>query len=537
MKTKISKLIAKFAVVLAVCTLFASFSPSLDGRAVVADEGQFPEGLFAKTVGYLPGDVLSVTNISGNATVDILVIGALDSSEGVAIMLSPEAAKAVGIEKNSNNIVKITKRTGQDERVFGTAVIAKSGDTPVAVEEEKPAPVTEETVPVEEESAPVDEETSQPEAAFEESAAVEAETEEAQEEFFEEPADEEFTDEEFTEEELAPAEEEAPEAEAFTDEAPEDFEEEAEEEAYSDDGADEYVEEDSEEELESEAYEEEAPADFEEETEEETEDDSFLEEDEEEFTDPEEELDGEAYEEEAPADFEEESEETFEEESDDFAEEELEEEQAPESEFIEAEGLESLESESEEESEVEPEVEPETAVEEEELAADEETEEYEEETEEYDAIVLVPADDFPPVKESVAAPVVEEDEVEVVDETPAVEETPAEELVAEVIPAPVESVVVPAPKPADDFEKYTVGSLSDLISGKYYIQIAVLRDKANIEEIINKYGKHYPIVLVPTASGTAKQVMVGPLSIDEYGTVLARFKANGFKDAFLRKIK
>ena len=106
--------------------MFASFSPSLDGRAVVVDEGVFPQGLFAKTVGYLPGDIISVTNIAGDKTIDLLVIGALDPSEGVAIMLSPEAADAMGIDRGANNIVKITKRSGQDERVYGNAVISKS---------------------------------------------------------------------------------------------------------------------------------------------------------------------------------------------------------------------------------------------------------------------------------------------------------------------------------------------------------------------------------------------------------------------------
>ena len=125
MKNKIKNLF-KILVVTAGCLMFASFSPSLDGRAVVVDDGVFPQGLFAKTVGYLPGDIISVTNIAGDSTVDILVIGALDPSEGVAIMLSPEAAQAMGIEKGSNNIVKITKRSGQEDRVYGNAVISKS---------------------------------------------------------------------------------------------------------------------------------------------------------------------------------------------------------------------------------------------------------------------------------------------------------------------------------------------------------------------------------------------------------------------------
>ena len=104
--------------------MLASFSPSLDGRAVVVDAGVFPQGLFAKTVGYLPGDMISVTNITGDRTVDILVIGALDPSEGVAIMLSPEAAAAIGIDGKANNIVKITKRSNQDGRDYGSAIIA-----------------------------------------------------------------------------------------------------------------------------------------------------------------------------------------------------------------------------------------------------------------------------------------------------------------------------------------------------------------------------------------------------------------------------
>ena len=119
------KIIGKVVILLAACFMFASFSPSLDGRVVVVEQGEFPQGLFAKTVGYLPGDIISVANITGDNTVDLLVIGALDPSEGVAIMITPEAAQAIGIEKDSNNIVKITKRSGQDERVYGTAVIAK----------------------------------------------------------------------------------------------------------------------------------------------------------------------------------------------------------------------------------------------------------------------------------------------------------------------------------------------------------------------------------------------------------------------------
>ena len=82
-----------------------------------------------------------------------------------------------------------------------------------------------------------------------------------------------------------------------------------------------------------------------------------------------------------------------------------------------------------------------------------------------------------------------------------------------------------------------VKSLNDLESGKYYIQIAVLKDQANIQAILDAYGNNYPVTIVPLSSKTAYQILIGPVSMDEYGVILNRFKSYGYKDAFLRKIK
>ena len=121
------KLLMTLGFVFAAGLLFTSESPSLDGRAIVADAGVFPRGLFAKTVGYLPGDSIGVTNPANGERVDILVIGSLDPSEGVAVLLSPEAAEALGIKKNTNNLVKLTKRSGTtDEICNGSAVLANA---------------------------------------------------------------------------------------------------------------------------------------------------------------------------------------------------------------------------------------------------------------------------------------------------------------------------------------------------------------------------------------------------------------------------
>ena len=535
MKNKI-KNIFKILAVTAGCLMFASFSPSLDGRAVVVDKGVFPQGLFAKTVGYLPGDIISVTNIAGDATVDILVIGALDPSEGVAIMLSPEAAEAMGIDSSANNIVKITKRSGQDDQVFGNAVISKSSaeiddfddeefesigaeqnsDAFDNTENEEPEEFEEEAAEEETFEEAAEDETEVPETEIAEETEEEPEVPEAVEEAEEEEAfeeevieEEETADEEFEEEET-PVEdaEEENEEEAFEDETPDAIEEAAEEEAFEEDKLDELpTEEESEEESveeEPEEFEEEAaePEEFEEETaEEETVEEETVEED---IPEEEESLEEEAFDEETPADI---PEETTEAEDD-----------VPAAEAFEADELDNLPAETE--------AEPETEV-------SEETEENE--TDEYEAIVLVPADANPPEnEEDEVEDVISEDDIDAIDEeitlTPLVEETPAEP--DEPKPEPEQE-----PKAVTSYDKYMVPSLKNLESGKYYIQIAVYSSEDNILDVINKYGTNYPITIVPMAGGSSKQILIGPVTMDEYKVVLERFKSYGFKDAFLRKIK
>lgn len=550
MKNKI-KSFFKILVVTAGCLMFASFSPSLDGRAVVVDEGVFPQGLFAKTVGYLPGDIISVTNIAGDSTIDLLVIGALDPSEGVAIMLSPEAADAMGIDRGANNIVKITKRSGQDERVYGNAVISKSSaeiedwdddeyDSIGAEEnsdafEEEEAEAEESDQAAEEEFAEESEESSEEE--FEEPAVDEEEAfDETEEESFEEGTEDTEESEEIPAEEEAPVEEETAEEEALDEEALPEEEFADEEEAFEEEAV-----------AEEELPEEEAPAEeaAEEETEEEFEEPEESEEEpaEEEALDSEEldelpeEAAEEALEEEAPA------EESEEEES----EEDIPEEETLDEEAFEEEEPDQLPVEEEPAAEEETEEAPaEEAFDEDELdALPEETETpaeesvEETESEEYEAIVLVPADSNPPENDNdEVEDVVAENELESIDETITL--TPLEssinKSVSSVTPvSPAETK--PAAEAETSYDKYLVPSLNQLESGKYYIQIAAYGSDANILEIINKYGSNYPITIVPMANGKTKQVLVGPVTMDEYKVVLERFKSYGFKDAFLRKVR
>jgi hypothetical protein len=90
--------------------LFAAPKPSLDGRAVVADAGVLPKGAFGKSIGYLPGDSVTVTNPAAGVSIDVMILGVIDSTEGVAILLSPEAAESLFISKDSQTLVTVTKK-------------------------------------------------------------------------------------------------------------------------------------------------------------------------------------------------------------------------------------------------------------------------------------------------------------------------------------------------------------------------------------------------------------------------------------------
>ena len=494
------KLIGIICSLLICGTLFTSFSPSLDGRAIVAEEGVLPQGLFAKAFGYLPGDSISVTSLSSKESVDILVIGALQSKEGIAILLSPEAAVALGISKTTNNVVKITKRSGQlDEAVVGTAVIGSAAEDFASYDNSEETDDDDEEVAEEfidedsvnfavaaeskVEETPVDSEAV--EADVEYISATEPEAEEVVAEV--EKADEitgekvvaevEKADETTAEKDvvvITPTEEAAEEdslpeeAVAAAPEAEEKSAEEVVEELVEDEEeviAEEYVEADD-------LY------DFDDETEK--------------VAAPFDEALNEDYDAVKPA------------EDAVAAVEKAEESEAEKtSEALEEEVI----AETFDESKV--------AAEEDAVVAETEKTSDSDEDESYEPIVLVPASANPPVAE--------EKNVEDAETAASVEETA--------------QPVVSTASDSFNFDKYIVSSLSDLEKGKYYVQIAMLGSEDNIRSTIKKYGKQYPITLVPLASGKGYQFLIGSLNMDEYGTVLNRFKSYGYKDAFLRRIK
>lgn len=503
--------------------IFADSSASVEGVIEVAGKDELPAGYFGKAAGYLPGDSVSITNPNTGITLQILNLGTLDASGGIAILISEESAKSLGIERNSGVKVKLAPRSGYfDETVSGNAVLDEktlpaAKEEPVsdvsaepavqagpeaasqpaenaAVSVEPAAPVAVAGVPLiadtednaEEENAevaavedeaetPVDEIDSEDETDFSDEEKLSAE-----------PVEEEVSadDEPSVEEETEPVIVEAP---APTEEC------EVPEEPYEDyesveDGfleSKEAVEQPSPaEESEVEAVTVEEPDPIEEETEDLPEEENaelvIVEEPQEEEpeTPTEDETEEEAVTVEEPSPIEEDS-----------AVEENQMEEVSEPEEVVA----------------EPNAEPEAQSSEESESSD------------YAPIVLVPSEPEspePPVDASI-----ENEPIEIV----PVESVP-EEKTAEPEPLQTEYPV--------SIQDYVVSSESALASNCYYIQIATMGNIKNIENILVKYSK-YPVSLIP--AGKNYRVLVGPLSVDEYGAVLAKFKNAGFKDAFVRK--
>lgn len=490
------KILSLIFAVFTVATIFAAARPSVDGRAVVCEEGEMPKGLFAKTIGYLPGDSVTVTNPANGTTVDVLVLGSIDSGEGVAILLSAEAAEKLLIKKDSNVQVKITRRTGSiDESVSGTAVLAEEREENVSEPETEQniaeSEENQDAVEFEEAETPVEEnkisesdsEITECETPVEDTETVELENTEPVEENTGSEAEPEGLEEkpediENENSEVFDADSFDEESEAPADEQEEDLSESVESEELSEtedtntENSPGSSEEDNSEKID-------APA-----------------------PEAQKEPDGEIVDEKKPENLETEedsaSPESFSEDienaetktSDDITED------KEQSEHFESEAL--------------------SKVDDTEIA------------EEYAPIVLTPSALNPPETE----PETENKNIE----EESRDEPQKEVFVPEQADEKVESSVAKENAVGSGFESF-VTTDAELKKGMYYLQIATLSNEENVANLTEKYGKKYPLALIKQENKNAYRVLVGPLNADEFGMIKERFESYGFKDAFLRKIK
>lgn len=506
--------------------IFADSSASVEGVIEVAGKDDLPAGYFGKAAGYLPGDSVSITNPNTGITLQILNLGTLDASGGIAILISEESAKSLGIERNSGVKVKLAPRSGYfDETVSGNAVLdektlpdakeepvsdvsaepaVQAGPEAASQPAENAAVSVEPAAPVAVAGVPLIADTE--DSAEEEDAEVAAVEDEAETQVDEIDSEDE-TD--FSDEEKLSAEPVEEEVSADDEPSVESVEEETEPVIVEAPAPTEECE------VPEEPYE-----DYE------SVEDGFLESKEAvEQSSPAEESEVEAVTVEEPDPIEEETEDLPEEENAELVIVEEPQEEEPETptedeteeEAVTVEEPSPIEEDSAaEENQMEEVSEPEEVVAEP-NAEPEAQSSGESESSDYAPIVLVPSEPEspePPVDASI-----ENEPIEIV----PVESVP-EEKTAEPEPLQTEYPV--------SIQDYVVSSESALASNCYYIQIATMGNIKNIENILVKYSK-YPVSLIP--AGKNYRVLVGPLSVDEYGAVLAKFKNAGFKDAFVRK--
>ena len=489
----IKKMIAKIAVSVLFLLLFVSASkPSLDGRAVVAPQGELPPGLYVKSAAFLPGDTVLITNPAAKVSVEALVFASFSASDGIAVVLSPEAAKLLFIERGSNSIVQVTKNGGDME----LSVLSKAYDA---------LPLNEE--PAVEVVGAIEDFQPEPPVAVVKTDEVPAEIVSGESELAEAEDTSVFTPfaeqdtEEVEQSQIAESDEVLPEP----DEAPAEV---AAAPVAEEESAEPEIPADSEDKNEETTIAEAQPVETEDMPAEEV---------------PAEEVSTEiAAADEVPAENEEVTQGAEEIEQPGTADSEGEklaladDEAADDSEVAEVQSAESAEVE-------EPVNEPN---------------------------VLLAAEDNPPeTTESVFdEPIVE---TAVADNTGNTETLPDYFAHVQEVPQEVSAEPVPVETPHtkaidsnafaarnENLERYIIQNVREFGKGTYCIQLATYKDPANIAGFIEKYADKYPVRLASSEKiGGAYQVLIGPLNKDEYPVVLKRFVAWGFKDAFLREIR
>ena len=479
--------LAFFVAVFCVFLIGAS-KPSLDGRAIVADSGELPSGLFAKSPGYLPGDIVVVTNPQTNISIEVMVFGSFDATEGIAIVLSPEAAKELYISKGSNVIVQVTKKSDaySEKTILSKTLESYVPETTPEMDEMLSEKELEELIEENniEDSLEEEVEIQEEDILFVEDVEIVedelvAEVIPQESEIVAEPVEEELVAEVIPEESEIVAE--PVEEELVAEVIPEETEIVA--EPVEDELVAEVIPEETE--IEAEPVEEELVAE---------EDLSKIPQ-----TLPD-------WSEERPIpDFGFSDENTDSETSEEFI------------------------------AEMDRGIEDEPAV--------ETTEDTEIITTE--EVALIPTEPKPPVFTIIPVPVeeeileddsiLEEPEVVFVEEVDEVEDKQENSESEEVLvfldakmilnedDLEIEEVVYSAVKP-----------VNSLPVDKYYVQIATYSKYENMEAIVKKYGKNYPIVVYQPSGRSDYQVMIGGLNKDEYAIVLERFRKAGYKDAFLR---
>lgn len=136
----------------------------------------------------------------------------------------------------------------------------------------------------------------------------------------------------------------------------------------------------------------------------------------------------------------------------------------------------------------------------------------------------VPEEESPLTMEPEEPPFTAED-IEVAEVVePLVEEEPVAEIaMAESPPTPEEQMI-----------------LSEILpSSSYFVQLGAYSTRGLAEKLAGNFTQTYSVTILPASSRGRQfyKVLVGPLNVDESGTLLYQFRSRGFKDAFIQYVE
>jgi cell division protein FtsN len=78
-----------------------------------------------------------------------------------------------------------------------------------------------------------------------------------------------------------------------------------------------------------------------------------------------------------------------------------------------------------------------------------------------------------------------------------------------------------------------------LPSRTYFVQLGAYSTRNLAENLAGDLTRSYSVTILPADSGGRRlyRVLVGPLNVDESGTLLYQFRSRGFKDAFIQYVE
>jgi hypothetical protein len=182
-----------------------------------------------------------------------------------------------------------------------------------------------------------------------------------------------------------------------------------------------------------------------------------------------------------------------------------------------------------------------------------------------------PAEEIEPVEEgpprvSMLGPEAEEEPLDVALPGPEAAEPEKPSPEGTRLPAPEEETpltMVPEEPPTSEFEEAgaeevveafePVGEIAmaeaapgeamvlseTLPSQTYFVQLGAYSTRNLAEKLAGDLTRNYSVTILPASAGDRRfyKVLVGPLNVDESGTLLYQFRSRGFKDAFIQYVE